>query len=138
MKKIEKISKKITIIVFLVIIVLFVYIGTPKKIKINHLSNEDKNIIISELNLKYLPSSTELISIEIPKINIDTYYYINYLFDSNEKNEFVKENSIYGSKKYDIKFVKEKNNKVYYSQILTQENNLEKIQKILNNSLNLK
>ncbi len=127
----KKIFKIIIIIIFVAIIALFIYIGTPKKLKIDSLGNEEKTLILLELNLKYIPLGIELISIETPRINMGPYYYINYSFNLEENEKFIIENNIYGSKKYDIKQIKEENNKVYYKQILTSKNNLKAIQSFL-------
>ena len=119
------------IIIAMLIIASFFYIGTPKIVNLNNINDEQKNIILKGLNLQYIPKDIEIISIEVPKINIGPYYYINYSINSSEKEKFVKENNINKRGYSDIKEIKEKENKIYYNQILTQENDLKGIERVI-------
>ncbi len=119
------------IIIAMLIIASFFYIGTPKIVNLTNINDEQKNIILKGLNLQYIPKDIKIISIEVPKINIGPYYYINYSINSSEKEKFVKENNINKRGYSDIKEIKEKENKIYYNQILTQENDLKGIESVI-------
>lgn len=135
MKKLTKVLFIVIVIIFIISIVFFLYMGIPKKVMFDNINDNQKNNILMALNLKFIPTDIELISVEIPKINLGPYYYINYSIDSSEKEKFIQKNELNTSKKSDIKQVKEKGNRIYYNQIVTQENDLTELENFVKNNL---